>query len=106
MTSVTADDKLSELLSQVKGLVEVRDARGKVIGFFAPVAVESAPQYARAAAHIDRAELQRRKEAKEKGRTTKEVFERLKDLTSDEDSRTYLQQKIDGLTERDRCDIP
>ena len=49
---------------------------------------------------------ERRRQTREKGYTTKEVFEHLKSLTSDEPMRDYLQKKIDLLAERDRCDIP
>jgi hypothetical protein len=50
---------------------------------------------------IDWAEIERRRQAKRKGFTTKEVFEHLLSLTQDEASRSYLQKKIEILGERD-----
>src|SRR5262249_29770750 len=106
MTSVTADDRMLALLSQVRELAEVRDASGKVIGFFAPIAIDQAQHYANAAAHISPAEIQRRKAERGRGRTTREVFEMLKDLTQDEPTKASLQAKIDELAERDACGTP
>jgi hypothetical protein len=39
--------------------------------------------------------------SREKGRTTCEVFEHLKSLTTDPAMQAYLQAKIDGLKARD-----
>jgi len=49
MTVVTADEKLVSEFS-ADSLVEVRNTEGVVIGFFAPVRLEHAGQYATAAA--------------------------------------------------------
>jgi hypothetical protein len=80
MISLTVDDGMLAVLSQAKELAEIRDASGKVIGFFAPVALERAPLYARAAASVDPTEVQRRKQAGHKTHTTQEVMERLDSL--------------------------
>jgi hypothetical protein len=106
MISLTADKKMVALLSQVKELAEIRDSSGHVIGFFAPLALPDAQFYANAAAHIDPAEIARRKAPGRKGYTTREVFEHLKSLTQDEQMRVYLQEKIDGLREREGCATP
>ena len=99
MTTITAKGAMLTVLRQAHGLAEIRDPEGKVLGFFAPVEVSHAPQYAGAAASIDRAELARRKASEKTGRTTREVFERLKTLTHDPEVLAHLQEKIDGLTE-------
>jgi hypothetical protein len=99
MITVTADVALAEKLRQANGPAEIRDPEGKVVGFFAPVSVNHALQYAQVAARIDRAELARRKASEKTGRTTREVFERLKTLTQDPETLAHLQQKIDGLEE-------
>jgi len=65
------------VLGQAKELAEVRDASGKVVGFFAPIAQPQASAYANAAAHIDFAAIQRAKESKGPNRTTAEVLARL-----------------------------
>jgi hypothetical protein len=106
MTSLIADEGMLTILSQAKELTEIRDSSGKVIGFFAPVALENAHIYAKIAAGIDPLEIQRRKEWKEPGVSTREVFEHLKSLTKDAQMREYLQAKIDRLVERDRCATP
>jgi hypothetical protein len=54
----------------------------------------------------DWAEIERRRQAKSKGLTTKQVFEHLLSLTSDEPMRNYLQKKIEILTERDAGTLP
>jgi hypothetical protein len=53
MISLTADEKMAALLSQAGGLAEIRDPRGNVLGFFAPIAYENAQHDASAAAPID-----------------------------------------------------
>jgi hypothetical protein len=51
MTSVTVDKTQAEALVKTGELVEIRDASGTVLGFFAPVKQEYAEQYAEMAAH-------------------------------------------------------
>ena len=80
MITLMADETMLAILAQAKELAEIRDASGKVIGFFAPIALPQAGQYANAAAHIDPAAIQRAKEEKGPGRTTAEVLENLKSL--------------------------
>jgi hypothetical protein len=106
MTRLTADDAMLALLRQAKELAEVCDASGRVVGFFAPVALEHAATYAEAAARIDPAEIQRRKTEPGRNYTTREVFEHLLSLTQDEKMRASLQTTIERLAERDRCDTP
>ncbi len=106
MTSLTANEAMVVILSQAEGLAEIRDPGGKVIGFYAPVSRKDAASSVRALAQIDRAELERRKQSKEKGYTTAEVFEHLLTLTQDEPTRAHLRQKIAELRERHRCDTP
>jgi hypothetical protein len=77
MTSLVADDAMLAVLGQAKGLAEIRDSNGKVIGFFAPVALEKAHLYAEAAARIDPVEMHRREQDRQPGHTTEEVLERL-----------------------------
>lgn len=103
MITLTADEKMLAVLNQAKELAEVRDASGKVVGFFAPIAYENAKAYANAAAHIDPHEIARRKATNQKGHSTREVFEHLLSLTTDEEMRRLLQVKIDRLKERDEC---
>jgi hypothetical protein len=106
MTSLTADGDMLAVLSQVKDLAEIRDSSGKVIGFFAPIAIENAKAYANAAAHIDPMEIARQKSLNDKGKNTREVFVHLLSLTKKEEERAYLQKKIDSLRERDECTAP
>ncbi len=103
MITLTADDGMLAILSQANDLVEIRDANGKVIGFFAPIAFKDAQDYAKAAALFDRAEIERRKASKEKGHTTREVFEQLKSLTTDAEMQADLQEKIDLLKKEEGC---
>jgi hypothetical protein len=52
MTTIPLDDKTVSALTKQKELVAVTDSAGTVIGFFAPVGIEHAPQYAAAGAHF------------------------------------------------------
>jgi hypothetical protein len=106
MSSIVADEKMLSLLSRATGVTEIRDGHGKTVGFFAPAPLEGAELRAKVAAHINPDELRRRKENKSPGRTTREVLERLKTLTTDEPTRTHLQGIIDEVAQRDRCDTP
>ncbi len=107
MIQLTGDDVVVALLSRVQNdLAEIRDPSGKVIGYYAPVALDHARLYADIAAHIDREELNRRKNDGEKGHTTREVFEHLLSQTTDERMRAYLREKIEVLKERDECATP
>ncbi len=78
MTTLTADDAMLAVLGQASELAEIRDTTGTVVGFFAPVAIDRAPLFARAAAQADPAEVQRRKESGGKTYTTQEVLDRLR----------------------------
>jgi hypothetical protein len=77
MTTFTPDPADQAFLAKVAGLTEVRDAGGNVLGFFSPVTQHDAEAYARAAASFDRAEMQRRKNSPEPGRTTPDVLNRI-----------------------------
>ena len=41
------------LLAQAKELAEIRDANGNVLGFFAPLSLPHAQEYAKAASQVD-----------------------------------------------------
>ena len=53
MQSVTVADSVADELSKAEALVEVRDASGKMLGFFAAVKMDQAAHYAEAAAGVD-----------------------------------------------------
>jgi hypothetical protein len=76
--TLTADKRMLALLAQAKELAEIRDANGNVLGFFAPLSLPHAQEYAKAASQVDPTEIQERKKGKQPGRTTKEVLDRLK----------------------------
>lgn len=52
MTNVALDEKARAALTAENGLVAVTDAAGNVVGFFAPVGIDHAPDYAAAAGHF------------------------------------------------------
>ena len=52
MTNVALDEKALAALKVESGVVAVTDAAGTVVGFFAPVGIEHAPDYAAAAGHF------------------------------------------------------
>ena len=121
MVSVQAPQEFARVLEQAEGLVEVQDASGTVIGFFAPASMQQAALHAKAAAQAGRArltngaslqskldpiEIERRKAAKGIGHATREVFEHLLTLTQDERLRADLLQRIHDLKVRDECAAP
>jgi len=53
MQAIVATGTTKDSLICADSLVEVRDEKGIVIGFFAPVSLEHAPRYAEAAAALD-----------------------------------------------------
>lgn len=80
MVTLTADEKVLAILNQATELAEIRDAAGNVIGFFAPIALEHAANYANAAAHIDPLKVKQTKEAGNKTYSTQQVLEKLGSL--------------------------
>jgi len=52
MQFVTVSNEVAASLSDKEELYEVRNEEGKIIGFFAPVTMENADRYARAAATV------------------------------------------------------
>lgn len=102
MITLTADDTVLATLRQATGPAEIRDLKGNLVGFFAPAGpgrvVLNGP-----ATEADLPEIERRKATEKTGKTTREVFERLKGLTTDPAVQAHLQQKIDRLAEEERC---
>ncbi len=79
MNEFTLDPGLTQSLTTLRGLTALRDADGKVIGYFSPSEEQTAALYAAAAAHLDRDEKDRRKASGEARLTTPEVLNRLND---------------------------
>src|SRR5437870_1691546 len=88
MTHMVADEAVLAVLGQAQELIEIRDASGKVVGFFSPV-MAGAASATWGAVREYLAELQRRAENQESC-TTREVFEHLLSVTPDEPMRAIL----------------
>jgi hypothetical protein len=80
MQTVTVDGPVAEELSKAEALVEVRDAAGKMLGFFAAVKMDQAAEYAQAAAGVDPWALLRARQGPLNSRSTAEVLEHLRSL--------------------------
>jgi hypothetical protein len=106
MTILTADGSHLDWLRQANGPTEIRDPQGRLIGFYAPTAAEGVPEHLRPASEADLPELRRRQATEGRGVTTRELFEYLKSITPEPEWRDHLQQHIDRLAERERCDAP
>jgi hypothetical protein len=106
MTVLTVPESMLAILTHVKGVTEVQDQTGRVVGFYAPAELANAPQLVRFVAELDREELERRKQLPGERRTTADVFRHLLTLTDNEDERADLQRRIDSLEEMDRCATP
>jgi hypothetical protein len=105
MITLTADDAVLATLRQATGPAQIRDTKGNLVGFFAPANVGHV-RLNGPATEADLPEIERRKATEPGGKTTREVFERLKSLTTDPAMQAYLQQKIDRLAEEERCGSP
>ena len=97
MTTIIADQAMKAALDQVKDCAEVRDKDGRMIGVFMPFEDVDPARYAAAAAKTDWAEIERREKANLPGIPSRQVFEYLKSLTTDETERAELQAYIDEL---------
>ena len=80
MNVLTADQAVESLLSKLNEPTEIRDATGKVIGYFTPAPGREKQLYQEAATQFDPDEMKRRKKSVEKGYTTQEVLDHLKTL--------------------------
>jgi hypothetical protein len=77
MGHLTADGALLGVLRGAAGPVEVRDANGKLVGFFTPVLEDEDALYARAAALFDPAELDDVEKNEREWLPLRSVWERL-----------------------------
>ncbi len=82
MNYLTIETEFCDHLRGVLEPVELRDARGKILGHFTPaVSAEELAMYEKAKRLFDPAEIKRRKEAEHgRGHTTEEVLAYLKSL--------------------------
>ena len=80
MITLTADEAMQDLLGRLKEPTEIRDSKGRPIGYFTPAASQETLLYQQVAAHFDPEEMRRRKESGHPGDTTPEVLEHLKSL--------------------------
>lgn len=80
MTTFTADSELRDVFGKFHEVTQIRDSSGNLIGTFTPASCDEDLLYARAAAHFDPAEMKRRKDSGQIGRTTAEVLAKLKQL--------------------------
>lgn len=76
MQSQAIDPALAASLAHATELVEIRNASGHILGYFAPLALQPAAGYAEAAARLARTRLI----AAGTGRTTAEVLAHLESL--------------------------
>jgi hypothetical protein len=80
MNSIIADSATRALFHNLDQLTEVRDDRGALIGYVAPVNRLEELLYLEAAAHFDPQAMERRVASGKPGLTTQEALDRLKAL--------------------------
>jgi hypothetical protein len=91
-------------LQGVADTAELYDSEGELLGVFVPANLNGVRKnYDDVKLTISEEEIQRRLGAKEKGYTTREIFEHLLTLTHDEPTREHLRKLIEEVKERDRC---
>jgi hypothetical protein len=80
MSSLTTDQTLRDALKRARGLAEVRNGKGAVLGYvLPPMSRKKLQLYLTVLAEYDPAETERRaRTGRGKGRTTREVLARLK----------------------------
>jgi hypothetical protein len=106
MTTLHVDGPWLEALRQVKRMTEVCDPDGNLLGYFAPLALRESISHLIPVSKRDLPDLERRKANTAGAMTTRELFEFLKSITPEPEWRDHLQQHIDRLAERERCDAP
>lgn len=84
MITMTADETLQSRLGGLHDEVEIRDAGGKVLGYFTPAAVAESELYRLAKQQFDPEMTERRKASFTHGFTTQEVLNHLKVLEANE----------------------
>lgn len=79
MTKITADASMHAAVTNLRGLAELRDAHGALLGYFlAPMSQEELQLYLKVLAEYDPEETERRvREESGKGRALQEVLESL-----------------------------
>jgi len=80
MALMTADNTLKDYLLRTKEIMEVRDADGAVLGYYAPAAVADQIPALRLVALFDAQELKRRKASTHPGYSFDEVKEHIRSL--------------------------
>jgi hypothetical protein len=111
MKTLIADEGLLALLKQPYELVQIRDAGGRVIGFFATsgprldVSDETGKLLGSFVANGAATEAAIKAVPGKKYKSW-EVFEHLKAITPNVEMRAHLDKHIEELKARDGCDIP
>ncbi len=80
MVSVTLDESAAAQLGDISLPVEIRDGKGRILGYFTPVSQAESEMYRLALASTDPQELARRKNSPGPRFTTEEVRRHLKSL--------------------------
>jgi hypothetical protein len=111
MITVTLNQSTLDQLQQANSVVELRDEKGAVVGFFAPVGLNRVPSPPPTGASSVRkprtpaeeaeywAEVQRRAQSPGPDVTFREAFENLLARATDPAERALLEQSIDRFAE-------
>jgi hypothetical protein len=103
MVTLIADDIMQAVLKQARGMAEIRDSQGILIGVFVRVSNDPAEPGVRVAPWGPRPPLPPpRPPADPRGYTLREVFEYLLTLADDEASREDLRKHIEELKRREQ----
>jgi len=73
---------VKSLLGGLTGIAEIRDAEGKVLGYYTSAAERERQFYERAKLHFDPLEMERRAKSNEPGYTFEQVMDHLRSLES------------------------
>jgi hypothetical protein len=110
MTSIVVNEPLIGQFRGAKGFIEVRGEDGIVVGYFSPVSARSIYVDGRLVdlyAEFDLAAMEKEKARNGKnGVPLAEIYEQMKAMTSEPEWHDHLQEQINRLKERDRCDTP
>jgi len=103
MIQLPADQIIPGLLSALTEEVAIVDGTGQVLGRFTPDPERIKQLYGRADDLPDAAEIARQMASAGPGFTTRQVFEHLLTLTTDPHERSYLEDKIAQIAQREGC---
>jgi hypothetical protein len=104
MITLAIDQKTSEQLGQATELAELRNADGRLVGYFVAAKVRFARMWAEAPDHVDTVSLVNGSSRLERSSTTRQVFEHILNQAQDERGKDDLRQSIERMKAKEAAE--